>query len=32
MKLVVIEPIGVEKSQFLSMAEEIVGDRVEVVL
>ena len=32
MKLVVIEPLGVEKSQFLSMAEEILGDRVELVL
>lgn len=32
MKLVVIEPLGVEKSKFLSMAEEILGDRVELVL
>ena len=32
MKLVVIEPLGVAKSQFLSMAEEILGDRVELVL
>lgn len=32
MKLVVIEPLGVEKSQFLSMAEEILGDRVELIL
>ena len=31
MKLVILEPLGVEKQRFLSMAQEALGDRVELV-
>lgn len=31
MKLVIIEPLGVEKEKLLSIAKEIMGDRVEIV-
>ena len=31
MKMVIIEPLGVEKGRLLSMAERILGNRVEIV-
>lgn len=31
MKLVILEPLGVEKGQFLSMAKDTLGDRVEIM-
>ena len=31
MKLVIIEPLGVEKEKLLSMAKEALGDRTEIV-
>ena len=31
MKLVIIEPLGVEKEKLLTMAKDALGDRVEIV-
>ena len=31
MKLAILEPLGVEKTRFLAMAKEALGDRVEIV-
>lgn len=31
MKMVIIEPLGVEKDKLLSMAKEALGGRVEIV-
>ena len=30
MKLVILEPLGVEKEKLLNMAESMLGDRVEI--
>lgn len=30
MKLVILEPLGVEKNKFINMAEEVLGNRVEI--